>query len=77
MPYVVGCADDFQTSQLLSLLLELLGFCIEHHSYHSKNYVMNKDLLRRIVVLLKSRHSFLSLGTCALVNCFKAFFNVG
>lgn len=48
--------------QLLALLLELIGFCIEHHSYHSKTYVVSKDLLRRAVVLLKSRHSFVSLG---------------
>lgn len=48
--------------QLLALLLEVIGFCIEHHSYHSKTYVVSKDLLRRAVVLLKSRHSFVSLG---------------
>lgn len=54
--------DDYKTAQLLSLILELLTFCIEHHTYHIKNYVLSKDLLRRVLVLLKSRHSFLALG---------------
>jgi protein phosphatase-4 regulatory subunit 3 len=56
--------DDYQTAQLLSLILELLTFCIEHHTYHIKNYMLNKDLLGRVLVLLKSRHAFLAL--CAL-----------
>ncbi|CAG5121155.1 unnamed protein product [Candidula unifasciata] len=61
--------DDYQTAQLLSLILELLTFCVEHHTYHIKNYVITKDVLRRVLVLLKSRHSFLVL--CALRFCRK------
>ncbi|XP_057678885.1 serine/threonine-protein phosphatase 4 regulatory subunit 3 isoform X1 [Corythoichthys intestinalis] len=56
--------DDFQTSQLLALILELLTFCVEHHSYHIKNYIINKDILRRVLVLTASQHAFLAL--CAL-----------
>ena len=56
------CVDDYQTAQLLSLILELLTFCIEHHTYNIKNYVLTKDLLRRVLVLLKSKHAFLALG---------------
>ncbi|XP_052767178.1 serine/threonine-protein phosphatase 4 regulatory subunit 3A-like isoform X3 [Mya arenaria] len=56
--------DDFQTAQLLSLILELLSFCVEHHTYNIKNYIISKDLLRRVLVLLRSRHTFLLL--CAL-----------
>ncbi|XP_018589379.1 serine/threonine-protein phosphatase 4 regulatory subunit 3 [Scleropages formosus] len=56
--------DDFQTSQLLALILELLTFCVEHHTYHIKNYIINKDILRRVLVLMASRHAFLAL--CAL-----------
>jgi len=52
------------TVQLLSLILELLSFCVEHHTYHIKNYILHKDLLRRILVLMNSRHTFLVL--CAL-----------
>uniref|UniRef100_A0A4W3H7D1 Protein phosphatase 4 regulatory subunit 3C n=1 Tax=Callorhinchus milii TaxID=7868 RepID=A0A4W3H7D1_CALMI len=55
---------NFQTAQLLALILELLTFCVEHHTYHIKNYIMNKDLLRRVLVLMNSKHTFLAL--CAL-----------
>ncbi|XP_071833299.1 serine/threonine-protein phosphatase 4 regulatory subunit 3A-like isoform X2 [Apostichopus japonicus] len=54
--------DDYQTAQLLSLIIELLTFCVEHHTYHVKNYIINKDILKRVLVLLKSSHQFLVLG---------------
>ncbi|XP_076360373.1 serine/threonine-protein phosphatase 4 regulatory subunit 3-B-like isoform X1 [Tachypleus tridentatus] len=56
--------EDSQTAQLLGLIMELLTFCVEHHTYHIKNYILHKDLLRRILVLLKSKHTFLVL--CAV-----------
>ncbi|NXG68151.1 P4R3B phosphatase, partial [Baryphthengus martii] len=56
--------NNYQTAQLLALILELLTFCVEHHTYHIKNYIMNKDLLRRVLVLMNSKHTFLAL--CAL-----------
>lgn len=56
--------EDYRTVQLLGLILELLSFCVEHHTYHIKNCILNKDLLRRILVLMKSTHKFLVL--CAL-----------
>ncbi len=52
------------TVQLLSLILELLSFCVEHHTYHIKNYILHKDLLRRILVLMNSKHTFLVLCKC-------------
>ncbi|XP_061084061.1 serine/threonine-protein phosphatase 4 regulatory subunit 3-like isoform X1 [Conger conger] len=58
------CPDNFQTAQLLALILELLTFCVEHHTYHIKNYIMTKDLLRRVLMLMNSKHTFLAL--CAL-----------
>lgn len=60
---VVG-RDDYRTVQLLGLILELLSFCVEHHTFHIKNCILNKDLLRCILVLMKSSHTFLVL--CAL-----------
>lgn len=54
-------ADNYQTAQLLALILELLTFCVEHHTYHIKNYIMNKDLLRRVLILMNSKHTFLAL----------------
>ncbi|KAL1122653.1 hypothetical protein AAG570_002980 [Ranatra chinensis] len=56
--------DDYRTVQLLGLILELLTFCVELHTFHIKNFILNKDLLRRILVLMKSSHTFLVL--CAL-----------
>lgn len=55
------CPDNFQTAQLLALILELLTFCVEHHTYHIKIYIMNKDLLRRVLTLMNSKHTFLAL----------------
>lgn len=55
-------ADDYVNSVTLGHILELLTFCIEHHTYHIKNYVISKDLLRRVLVLMKSRHKFLVLS---------------
>lgn len=54
--------EDYHSVQLLGLVLELLAFCVEHHTYHIKNCIINKDLLRRILVLMSSRHTFLVLG---------------
>lgn len=54
--------DDYQNAHLLSIILELITFSVEHHTYQVKNYILNKDLLRRILVLLKSRHTFLALA---------------
>ncbi|NXF34171.1 P4R3B phosphatase, partial [Nyctibius bracteatus] len=61
---LIFLVDNYQTAQLLALILELLTFCVEHHTYHIKNYIMNKDLLRRVLVLMNSKHAFLAL--CAL-----------
>jgi protein phosphatase-4 regulatory subunit 3 len=60
--------DDLATAQLLWLLLELLSFCVEHHSYHIKSYIINKDLVRRVLVLMNSPHTFLVLGALRLLR---------
>ncbi|EDS32674.1 conserved hypothetical protein [Culex quinquefasciatus] len=54
--------EDYHTVHLLGLVLERLSFCIEHHNYHIKICIINKDLLRQILVLMKSTHTFLVLG---------------
>jgi protein phosphatase-4 regulatory subunit 3 len=51
-----------QSAQLLSIIIELLSFCVEHHAYHIRNYILHRDLLRRILVLMQSRHTFLVLS---------------
>ena len=52
---------------MLGLILELLSFFVEHHTYHIKNYILAKDLLRRILVLIKSRHTFLKVTILILI----------
>ncbi|GFX98130.1 hypothetical protein TNCV_4907771 [Trichonephila clavipes] len=61
---VRSAKEDNQTAQLMGLILELLSFCVEHHTFQVKNYVMNRDIIKRILVLMKSKHTFLAL--CAL-----------
>ncbi|NXU02144.1 P4R3B phosphatase, partial [Buphagus erythrorhynchus] len=61
---LISLVDNYQTAEILSSVLKLLSFCVERHMYHMKFYVMNKDLLRRALVLLKSKHKFLAL--CAV-----------
>ncbi|XP_068683455.1 serine/threonine-protein phosphatase 4 regulatory subunit 3-like isoform X1 [Montipora capricornis] len=55
--------DDYVNNVTLGHILELLTFCVEHHTYHIKNYVISKDLLRRVLVLMKSQHKFLVLNS--------------
>merc|ERR1719394_2450724 len=59
---------DLFTVQVLSHVLELLGFCVDHHAHHIKNYTIDKDLLRHILVLLKSRNTFLKLSAIRFVR---------
>ncbi|XP_068249617.1 serine/threonine-protein phosphatase 4 regulatory subunit 3A isoform X7 [Palaemon carinicauda] len=54
--------EDYPSAQLLALILELLAFCVEHHTYYIKNYIVQRDLLKRILVLMKSKHTFLVLS---------------
>ncbi|CAG7720631.1 unnamed protein product [Allacma fusca] len=60
--------EDLGTAQLLWLLLELLSFCVEHHSYHIKSYIINKDLVRKVLVLMNSPHTFLVLSALRLLR---------
>lgn len=59
--------EDSQNAQLLYLILELLSFCVEHHNYHIRSFVIQKELLKRILVLMKSKHIFLVLSKCHLL----------
>ncbi|NXO64629.1 P4R3B phosphatase, partial [Phainopepla nitens] len=59
---VIFLVDNFQRAEILASVLELLSFCVERHKYHMKHYIINKDLLRRTLVLMKSKHKFLALS---------------
>ncbi|NXA74054.1 P4R3B phosphatase, partial [Thryothorus ludovicianus] len=61
---LIFLVDNYQTAEILASVLKMLSFCVERHKYHMKNYILKKDLLRRILVLVKSKHKFLAL--CAL-----------
>ncbi|NWT74166.1 P4R3B phosphatase, partial [Prunella himalayana] len=61
---LIFLVDNYQTAEILASVLELLSFCVERHKYHMKIFIIKKDLLRRALVLMKSKHKFLAL--CAL-----------
>ncbi|OTF81076.1 serine/threonine-protein phosphatase 4 regulatory subunit 3-like [Euroglyphus maynei] len=46
---------------LAATSLPLLTFCIEHHAYHIRSYLLHKEIVCRIMILTKSRHTFLVL----------------
>ncbi|KFO18111.1 Serine/threonine-protein phosphatase 4 regulatory subunit 3B [Fukomys damarensis] len=56
------CPNNYQTARLLGLILELCTFCVQHHTHFIKSYILNKDLLRRVLMLMKSKHTFLLLS---------------
>lgn len=55
-------ANDRKTAHMLSIMLELLTFFMEHHYSQLRNYIVSNDLLTRIIGLIKSRHKFLVLS---------------
>uniref|UniRef100_T1IHY7 Uncharacterized protein n=1 Tax=Strigamia maritima TaxID=126957 RepID=T1IHY7_STRMM len=54
---------DYRIVELLSLVLKLLVFCVRHHDFHMKKYmiIINEDVLRKVLVLMESKHKFLVL----------------
>eukprot|EP00073_Rattus_norvegicus_P055310 XP_017457796.1 PREDICTED: putative SMEK homolog 3 [Rattus norvegicus] len=58
------CPDNYQNAQLLGAILEILTFCVQYHSKYVKNYIISKNLLSRILILMSSKHTFLIL--CAV-----------
>lgn len=53
-----------QVAQLLSIVLELLTFCVEHHGYHIRSYMLQKLIIYRIMNLTRSKHKHLVLCKC-------------
>ncbi|OQV18830.1 Serine/threonine-protein phosphatase 4 regulatory subunit 3 [Hypsibius exemplaris] len=51
--------EDLRTVHILNLILEFLSYCVEHHTFHIKNFIINRDLLTPILILLQSSHQFL------------------
>ncbi|PAV83225.1 hypothetical protein WR25_03479 isoform A [Diploscapter pachys] len=60
--------DDYVTANRQALVVRLLCFCIEHHSHSMRSYAINNDLLNKVLVLLKSKHHFLSLSALKILR---------
>lgn len=70
--HIQPSANDRWTAQLLSIMLDLLTFLMDHPYYQQKNYFLTNDLLSRIISLIKSRHKFLVLSKYqSMVNSIK------
>ncbi|KAH9284376.1 Serine/threonine-protein phosphatase 4 regulatory subunit 3 [Echinococcus granulosus] len=63
----IGC-DNYHSALVLSNVLDLLIFCIETHTHHMKNYCLHRDLVKRVLVLLRSTHKFLVLSALRLLR---------
>lgn len=60
--------DDYKTAHSLVLILELLMFMVEHHTYHIRNHILHRDTLKRALLLVQSRHTFLALSALRLLR---------
>lgn len=43
-------------------------FMVEHHTYQIKNHILNRDTLKRALLLVQSRHTFLALSALRLLR---------
>jgi len=60
--------DDYRTAHTLVIVLELLMFMVEHHTYHIKNYILHRNALKRALLLIHSKHTSLSLSSLRLLR---------
>ncbi len=61
-------SDTAVNAVLLSHILDILSLCAERHSYHIRNYIIDKNILARVLVLMTSAHGHLALGRLANVG---------
>lgn len=54
--------DTSQNAALLSHILDILSLCVEKHTYLIRNYIIDKNVLSRVLVLMTSAHAHLALG---------------
>lgn len=60
--------EDIRKVQVLNLILEFFGYCVEHHTFHMKNYIIGQDLLKHVMVLMQSKHQFLIVAVVRFVR---------
>lgn len=56
--------DDSRAAGLLRLIMDVLCVCVSAHTYHIRNHIISRDLLRRVLVLTQSVHKHLALSKC-------------
>lgn len=62
-----GSHDD--SPGQLNCLIELLTFCIEHHIYYIRNYILSCDLIKKITLIMEqTRHKFLCLSALRFIR---------
>ncbi|GLH00963.1 Serine/threonine-protein phosphatase 4 regulatory subunit 3 [Gryllus bimaculatus] len=59
---------DYRTQQLLGLIVDFLSYCVENHTYHIQNFIIDNDLLKKALTLMKSEHMFVALGALKLLR---------
>lgn len=60
--------DGYSTANRQSMIVRLLCFCIEHHSFSMRQHCISNDLLNKVLVLLQSKHHFLALGALKMLR---------
>lgn len=54
--------DTSQNAVILSNILDILSLCVRVHTYHIRNFVIDKNVLSRVLVLMMSSHGHLVLA---------------
>eukprot|EP01135_Chromosphaera_perkinsii_P002727 Nk52_evm95s226 gene=Nk52_evmTU95s226 len=47
---------------LLNHIVDLLNFCVQHHSHHIRKFIIEKHILKNVLMLLRSKQKFLVLS---------------
>eukprot|EP01137_Pigoraptor_chileana_P021816 Opistho-2@85989 len=54
--------DKEDDANLISQVIDVLSYCILHHSYHIKNHIIRNHVAKDVVVMMRSKHSHLVLS---------------
>ena len=50
--------------------MDILSLCVARHTYLIRNYIIDKNALSRVLVLMTSSHAHLALGMFYYDGCF-------
>ncbi|GLH01463.1 Serine/threonine-protein phosphatase 4 regulatory subunit 3 [Gryllus bimaculatus] len=65
---ILNISKDGLDKKCLAVVLELLEFCVEHHSYYIRNVILHKDLVRHVLKLMKSQYKVLALSALRFIK---------